>query len=75
MSSSTVGSRVSGTSDGMVSSKPVASTISSTVTPGCTERIRMVRSAVSKSNIPRSEITKRISWNLVADGPASEARE
>ncbi len=40
-SSSSVGSRDSGTSSGITSSKPVAATTSSTVTPGCTERSRM----------------------------------
>ena len=61
-SSSSVGSRLSGTSSGTASSKPVATTTSSTLTPGCTERRRIERSGVSKSNTPRFETTTLISW-------------
>ncbi len=57
-SSSGVGARVSGTSAGTVSSKPVAATISSTVTPGCTECSRMEWSGVSKSSTPRLVTTR-----------------
>ena len=56
------------TSSGTASSKPVAATMSSTVTPGWYERSRMVRSGVSKSNTPRLETTRRMSWKRVAPG-------
>ena len=49
-SSSAVGARVSGTSASTASSKPVAATTSSTVTPGCTRRSRMRWSGLSKSS-------------------------
>ena len=60
--SSGVGARVSGTSSGTTSSKPVAATISSTVTPGCTEWSRIVWSGVSKSRTPRLVTTWRMWW-------------
>ena len=69
-----MGIRVSATSDGTTRSKPVAATISSTVTPGWTDRIRITLSGVSKSKTPRLETTWRISWNRLAAGPAAAAR-
>ena len=51
----------------------MASAISPRVTPGWTERTRIDRSGVSKSNTPRLDTTRRISWKRVAAGPASRA--
>ena len=54
---------------GSPSSKPVAATMSSTVTPGWCERRRMVRSGVSKSNTPRFDTTRRIVVEAGGRGP------
>jgi hypothetical protein len=60
-SSSGVGERVDGTSDGIASGNPVAARTSSTDTPGCTERSRIDRSGVAKSSTARFVTTTRIS--------------
>src|SRR6185312_8012682 len=69
-----VGSRVTGTSPGMASGKPVAAVTSPAVTPGWTERSRMVWSAVWKSSTARLVTTTRSSWKRAARGPRAPAR-
>ena len=63
-----------GTSSGMTSSKPVAATTSSTVTPGCTERRRMRWSGVSKSSTPRLRDDAADLVEPRRTGPSSAAR-